>query len=71
MLVFIVAFADFITPSILGGGTQPVLPQMVVDALKNLFDVPVASALSLLLVVTVSVVLIVFLRRVNLDKIRL
>lgn len=71
MLVFIFAFADFITPSLLGGGTKPVLPQLVVDALKNIFDVPMASALSMLLVATVFLVFLGLLRWVNLDRLRL
>ena len=61
IFVFIFSFADFIAPTVLGGGTKPVYSQMVVDAVHGTANWPLASALSMtMLLVIIFFVLIVF-----------
>jgi ABC-type spermidine/putrescine transport system permease subunit I len=61
IFVFIFSFADFIAPTVLGGGTKPVYSQMVVDAAHGTANWPLASALSMtMLLVIIFFVLVVF-----------
>ena len=61
VFVFIFSFADFIAPTVLGGGTKPVYSQMVVDATHWTANWPLASALSMvMLLVIMFFVLFVF-----------
>lgn len=59
MFCFILAFADFISPATLGGQLERVFPQLIVDAVQWNIDWPLASALSMVMVVTILAVLIV------------
>jgi len=63
IFVFIMSFGDFVAPSILGGGKKPVFTQMVVDEIQGTVNLSTASALAAVMVVTILVVLILFLRR--------
>lgn len=67
VFVFIFSFADFIAPTVLGGGTKPVYSQMVVDAVHWTANWPLASALSMvmLLVIMLFVLFIFRIMRVE------
>lgn len=59
MFIFILAFADFVSPATLGGQLERVFPQFIVDAVQWNVDWPLASALSIVMVFTIFLVLIV------------
>ena len=62
VFVFIFSFADFIAPSVLGGGTKPVYSQMVVDAAHWTANWPLASALSMVMLLGLTVFLFIIFR---------
>jgi len=62
VFVFIFSFADFIAPTVLGGGTKPVYSQMVVDAAHWTANWPLASALSMVMLVVVMLFLLFVFR---------
>jgi spermidine/putrescine transport system permease protein len=59
MFIFILAFADFVSPATLGGQMERVFPQLIVDAVQWNVDWPLASALSMVMVFTILAVLVV------------
>lgn len=56
MFIFVLAFADFISPSVLGGQTQRVFPQLIVDAVQWTVDWPRASAFAVIMVATILII---------------
>ena len=55
-LTFVVAIGDFITPQILGGGTELLMPQAIMLQISRYVDLPMASAMSLILMAVVTLV---------------
>jgi spermidine/putrescine transport system permease protein len=55
-LTFVLAIGDFITPQIVGGGNELLLPQLIMLQVSRLGDIPLAAALALVLLVIVAVV---------------
>jgi spermidine/putrescine transport system permease protein len=53
---FILAFGDFIAPSLLGGGKIPTLSITIIDTVKSGANWPQASVIALIMVVTLVVV---------------
>jgi spermidine/putrescine transport system permease protein len=53
MFIFVLAFADFIAPAVLGGQTRRVFPQLVVDAIQNEVNYPLAAAFATVMVATI------------------
>jgi spermidine/putrescine transport system permease protein len=68
IFVFIMSFGDFVSPAILGGGTKPVFTQMVIDEIQGTVDWPMASALTVVMVVTIVLILVLFLRKAESQK---
>jgi ABC-type spermidine/putrescine transport system permease subunit I len=62
VFVFIFSFADFIAPTVLGGGTKPVYSQMVVDAAHWTANWPLASALSMVMLMVIMLFLLFIFR---------
>lgn len=54
---FILAFGDFVAPSLLGGGRSPTLSILIIDTVKSASDWPRASVIALSMVVTMMVVI--------------
>jgi spermidine/putrescine transport system permease protein len=54
-LTFVLAIGDYITPQILGGNNELLMPQLIMMQIGRRGDFPLASALSLLLMVVVTV----------------
>ncbi len=69
MFIFVLAFADFVSPSVLGGQAQRVFPQLVVDAIQWMVNYPLAAAFALVMVLTILVVVGVFMRLVRVDRV--
>ena len=59
MFIYILAFADFISPATLGGQNERVFPQLIVDAVQWNINWPLASALSIMMVAAIFGVLLV------------
>ncbi|MGI5839234.1 MAG: ABC transporter permease [bacterium] len=62
MFIFILAYSDFVSPSVLGGQIQRVFPQLVADAIQWNIDWPMASAFAVIMVTTILLVLSVLSR---------
>ena len=58
-LIFILAFADFVSPATLGGQMDPVFPQLIVDAVQWNANWPMAAALSMVMITVIICVLFV------------
>lgn len=54
-LTVVVAIGDYVTPQILGGNTKMVLPQMLLMQISRRADIPMASALSMLILAIVVI----------------
>ena len=54
-LTFALCIGDYVTPQILGGGNDLALPQLVMLQIGRQADLPMASALSIILMVAVTV----------------
>ena len=53
-LTFVLAIGDYITPQILGGNNEFLMPQLIMMQIGRRGDFPLASALSLILMAVVS-----------------
>jgi spermidine/putrescine transport system permease protein len=53
-LTFALCIGDYVTPQILGGGNDLALPQLVMLQIGRSADLPMASALSVILMVAVT-----------------
>jgi spermidine/putrescine transport system permease protein len=53
-LTFVVTIGDFVTPQILGGNTQLLLPQVILMQINRRADIPMAAALSVILMLLVT-----------------
>lgn len=59
MFIFILAFADFVSPATLGGQQQRVFPQLIVDSVQWNINWPLAAALSIVMIAAIFLVLLV------------
>lgn len=67
-LTFVLAIGDFITPQILGGGQELLLPQAIMLQVQRRGDFPLAAALSVVLLVVVIVVYAASAKRLTLEQ---
>ena len=67
-LTFVLCIGDFVTPAILGGKRELLLPQTIMLQIERRSDFPTASALAMVLMVVVSLVYIAFARWLKLDR---
>ena len=68
-LTFVLAIGDYVTPQMLGGGRELLLPQAIVLRIVRLADFPMASALSMMLMLAITFFFIVFARRLKMDRV--
>lgn len=54
-LTFVICIGDYVTPQILGGNTQLLLPQVILLQINRRADIPMAAALSVVLLLLVTV----------------
>ncbi len=54
---FILAFGDFVAPSLLGGGRAPTLSILIIDTVKSASDWPRASVVAMTMIVTMMIVI--------------
>jgi len=67
-LTFVITIGDYITPQILGGNTEVLVPQAIMLQIVRTADFPMASMMSLLLMVLVMAVYLVFQRYLKMDR---
>ena len=68
-LTFVIAIGDYITPQILGGGKELLLPQAIMLQVTRAADFPMASAMSMTLMVVVTVTYLVFARYLKMERV--
>ena len=67
-LTFALSIGDYVTPQILGGGNDLALPQLVMLQIGRSADLPMASALSIILMVAVTVAYLLLARSMRAVK---
>ena len=68
-LTFVIAIGDYITPQILGGGQELLLPQAIMLQVSRAADFPMASAMSMTLMVVVTVTYLVFAKYLKMERV--
>jgi spermidine/putrescine transport system permease protein len=68
-LTFVLCIGDYITPKILGGGNELTLPEIIMLQMGRQGDFPMASALSVILMVVVTLAYLATARWLRLDRI--
>ncbi|MGH6629641.1 MAG: ABC transporter permease subunit, partial [Burkholderiales bacterium] len=67
-LTFVLCIGDYITPQILGGNNELVLPQIIMLQIGRRADFPTASALSIILMVVVTAAYLLSARWLKLER---
>lgn len=67
-LTFVLCIGDYITPAILGGKRELLLPQTIMLQIERRSDFPTASAMAMILMVVVSMVYLACARWLKLDR---
>ena len=67
-LTFVLAIGDYITPQILGGNNELLMPQLIMMQIGRRGDFPLASALSLILMAVVTVAYIGCARWLKIER---
>ena len=68
-ITFVLAIGDYITPQILGGNLELVMPQAILLQIQRRADFPMASAMSLVLMLVVSAVFLASARWLKMDRV--
>ncbi|MBP0615029.1 ABC transporter permease [Jiella mangrovi] len=69
-LTFVLCIGDFITPQILGGNNELLMPQLIMLQVGRRADFPMASALSILLMIVVTIAYFACARWLRLERSR-
>jgi spermidine/putrescine transport system permease protein len=67
-LTFVLCIGDYITPQILGGNQELVLPQIIMLQIGRRADFPTASALSIILMLVVTAAYLLSARWLKLER---
>ena len=67
-LTIVLTLGDYITPQILGGFREVLLPQAIMLQIQRLADFPMASAMSLVLMVVISGIFLMFSRWLKIER---
>jgi len=67
-LTFVLCIGDYITPQILGGNNELLMPQLIMMQIGRRGDFPLASALSIILMVVISLAYLVAARWLKLER---
>lgn len=68
-LTFVITIGDYVTPQILGGNTEVLVPQAIMLQIVRTADLPMAATLSLVLMAVVVSVYLVFQRYLKMDRV--
>jgi spermidine/putrescine transport system permease protein len=66
---FVLTIGDYITPQILGGGRELLLPQAIMLQIERRADFPMASALSMVLMLVVTAAYLLFARHLKMERV--
>ena len=67
-LTFVLAIGDYITPQILGGNNELLMPQLIMMQIGRRGDFPLASALALILMAVVTIAYIACARWLKIER---
>ncbi len=67
-LTFVLAIGDYITPAILGGNNELLLPQLIMMQIGRRGDLPMAAALSIILMLVVTLAYLACARWLTLER---
>lgn len=67
-LTFVLSIGDYITPQILGGNQELLLPQAIMLQISRRADFPRASAMSMVLMLVITLLFVVNARRLNSNR---
>ncbi len=67
-LTFVLCIGDYITPQILGGNNELVLPQIIMLQLGRRADLPAAASMSIILMLVVTAVYLLCLRWLKMER---
>ncbi len=67
-LTIVLALGDYITPQILGGFREVLLPQAIMLQIQRQANFPMASAMSLVLMVVISIIFLMFSRWLKIER---
>lgn len=67
-LTIVLALGDYITPQILGGLQEMLLPQAIMLQIQRHANFPMASAMSLVLMVVISIIFLLFSRWLRIER---
>lgn len=68
-ITFVICIGDYITPQILGGGTEVLVPQAIILQVSRAANFPMASVMSLTLMVVVVIVYLLSARHLKLERV--
>ncbi|HJR23104.1 MAG TPA: ABC transporter permease [Dongiaceae bacterium] len=68
-LTFVLAIGDYITPQILGGSRELLLPQAIMLQIGRQADFPLASALSMILMLVITAAFLASARRLKMERV--
>ncbi len=68
-ITFVLAIGDYITPQILGGNRELVMPQVILLQVQRRADFPMASTMSLVLMLVVSAVFLASARWLKMNRV--
>jgi spermidine/putrescine transport system permease protein len=68
-LTFVITIGDYVTPQILGGNTEVLVPQAIMLQIVRTADVPMAATLALVLMAVVIAVYLAFQRYLKMDRV--
>ena len=67
-VTFVIAIGDYITPKILGGAQELLLPQAIILQIERAADIPMASAMSMMLMVVVTITYFAFAKYLRMER---
>ncbi len=67
-VTFVIAIGDYITPKILGGAQELLLPQAIILQIERAADLPMASTMSILLMVVVTITYFIFAKHLKMER---
>ncbi len=65
MLSLIICIGDYIAPTLLGGGVKTVLSQLMIQSLKSGFNIPMASTYSVIMLLTILIFVLPFVKYIK------
>jgi len=68
-LTFVLTIGDYVTPQILGGGKELVLPQAIMLVVQRSADFPFAAAMSMILMLVVTGAYLAFARHLKMERV--